>query len=187
MEDRRKLINKIIIIVFLVMLIIGFTVPTLLDLGNEQNQPAAQQICQADANCYLTCDDKPAAVICLQNLCQRNSCIEPDVYIYNTTPMVFNLGIEISGEKLELSNLTNSQNFFVKFEENKVSVFTSGLLLKDILEKAKISLTAQCITTNQSYCSNVQNKLQMQVNGTVSYSYGNYVPQNGDSVEIVYS
>lgn len=189
-EERRILIRKIVIITFLVMVVIGFTVPGILDFGDEQ-QYVPPRMCQNDADCYLECEELPVAALCSQNLCAQNSCEEKAFYPYNATPVAFTLGVKINGKSLNLANRSNAQDFFVKFsgtaENEPVAVYASNLALKDILEKARVQMSGLCVITNQSYCTNDKEQLQLFVNGNASYSYGEYVPQEGDKVEVVYS
>ncbi|MFH0701862.1 MAG: hypothetical protein V2A62_05515 [Candidatus Woesearchaeota archaeon] len=186
-EERSILIRKIVIIVFLVMLIIGFTVPSLLDMGGEQNKINEPRICKNDAECYLLCEDKPVAVLCSQNLCVQNGCEESSLYAYNTTPVTFSLAINIKGEEQDLINRTNSQDMFVKFNSQQVQMYSSGMSLKQVLEKANILLNSQCLTLNQTYCTTTEKELKLLVNKNVTYTYENYVPQEGDKIELIYS
>lgn len=189
-EERRILIRKIVIITFLVMVVIGFTVPGILDFGDEQ-QYVPPRMCQNDADCYLECDGQPVAALCSQNLCAQNSCKEQAFYPYNTTPLLFTLGVKINDKTLNLANRSNANDFFVKFSgmpgEEQVSVYASNLALKEVLEKARVQMSGLCVITNQSYCTNEKEQLQMFVNGNASYSFGEYVPQEGDKVEVLYS
>ncbi len=193
-EERRILIRKIVIITFLVMIVIGFTVPGILDFGDEQ-QYVPPRMCQNDADCYLECDGQPVATLCSQNLCSQNSCEEKAFYLYNATPLLFTLGVKINGKTLNLANRSNANDFFVKFSEmpgtgqkvEQAAVYASNLALKEVLEKARVQMSGLCVITNQSYCTNEKEQLQMFVNGNASYSFGEYVPQAGDKVEVVYS
>lgn len=182
-EDMRRLIHKIIIIVFLVLIVIGFTVPTLLDEDSSTNK-AQPRLCKTDADCYLMCNEVPIEVLCSQNLCWQNSCEEESPYPFNHTPTTFRLDIKINEESL--TPKADSANLFVKAEGEKISVYAQGLSLDFIVEKFGIMLNGNCITTNQSYCNNEIHKLGMKVNGIDAYAFGNYVPQEGELVEIGY-
>ncbi|MEK6938698.1 MAG: hypothetical protein AABX04_06660 [Nanoarchaeota archaeon] len=187
-EERSILIRKIVIIVFLVMLIIGFTVPSLLDLEGEQNKINEPRICKNDAECYLMCgDNKPVAVLCSRNLCVQNGCEESSLYAFNVTPITFSLAINIDGEEQDLINRTNGQDMFVKFNGPSVQMYSPEISLKQVLEKANILLNSQCLTLNQTYCTNTEKELKLLVNGNITYTYENYVPQEGDKVELRYS
>ncbi|MEK6846500.1 MAG: hypothetical protein AABY26_07095, partial [Nanoarchaeota archaeon] len=98
---------------------------------------------------------------------------------------------KINGKTINLANRSNANDFFVKFSgtagSEQVFVYAPNLALKDILEKAKVQMSGLCIITNQSYCTNEKEQLQLFVNGNASYSFGEYVPQDGDKVEVVYS
>ncbi|MEK6899770.1 MAG: hypothetical protein AABX05_01470, partial [Nanoarchaeota archaeon] len=106
---------------------------------------------------------------------------EAKIYEYNPVPITFTLDIK----NVSLNNLGDLQAVFVKFENDKVLLYTSGLDLSQILEKAKIAFDTQCLTLEQKqYCGE---KIKMAVNGENSTIYGNYVPKEGDVVEIEYS
>ncbi len=179
MAASEKLFSKVIIIVFLVMLVLGFVVPGV--LNNTSSDPGTEpRMCAADADCYLLCDDQPVNVLCLQNLCLVNSCEEKSYYEYRQNPVSFTLNIK----NVTLEKQSNERNLFVKFKGNEVQVFTSKLSLYHILEKAKFILDTQCLTFDKKqYCGS---DLRMNVNGNVSTAYGNYIPQDGDVIEIEY-
>ncbi len=186
-EEHKMLVKKIVIIAFLVMLVIGFTVPAFLDWGNNGQVPTTiQKNCQSDSECYLMCDDVPVSVLCYQNLCWQNSCEEFALYPFNQTPVSFLLDVRVNGKSVELTNSSSPQDFFVKLDGNKVSMY-SQLALRQILEKFKIKLEGGCLITNQSYCNGKGGNLSMTVNNEASYSYGDYVPQENDVIKIGYS
>jgi hypothetical protein len=184
-EDLRRLINKIIIVVFLVLLVIGFTVPTLLN-NDSSSQKVPQRVCQSDADCYLMCEDKPVQVLCSQNLCWQNSCEEGSSYQFNSTPNIFRLSIDISGEKINLASKANPGDIFVKYDSGNMNVFARGLSLDNILEKFGIRLNSNCITINESYCNSDGHKLEMLVYGEPAYVLGGYVPNGEELIEIRY-
>ncbi|MBI4979926.1 hypothetical protein HZC30_00035 [Candidatus Woesearchaeota archaeon] len=186
-QEQKILAKKIVIIAFLVMLVIGFTVPAFLDWGNGGQTPTTQQRnCQVDSDCYLMCEDIPVSVLCYQNLCWQNSCEEFALYPYNQTPVSFSLEVEINKAQVNLANLSNPMDFFVKLDGNKVSMY-SQLALRQVLEKFKAKLEGGCLITNQSYCNGKDGNLSMNVNGEEAYSYGDYVPQEKDVIKIGYS
>jgi hypothetical protein len=186
-EEQKMLVKKVVIIAFLVMLIIGFTVPAFMDFGNNGQAPTTiQKNCQADSDCYLMCDDIPVSVLCYQNLCWQNACEEFALYPFNQTPISFSLEVSINGKSVDFINSSNPQDFFVKLDGNKVSMY-SELALRQVLEKFKVKLEGGCLTTNQSYCNGKGGNLSMTVNGEEAYSYGDYVPQEKDVIKVVYS
>ena len=67
----KKLFSKILLILFLLMIVLGFTLPGFLEF-DEETQYIEPRICQNDADCYLMCEDIPVEVLCSQNLCQKN-------------------------------------------------------------------------------------------------------------------
>lgn len=182
MAKIEKLLSKVVMIVFLVLLILGFTIPGVINFSNPESAVKAEpRLCSSDADCYLICDNEPVAILCSQNLCLQNSCEEDSYYRYNTNPITFTLNIQ----NVSLEERSNSRDFVVKFNGNEVQLFTSRLVLYQILEKAGITLDAQCLTFDrEKYCGD---KMEMIVNGENSTLYGNYVPEEGDVVEMRYS
>lgn len=189
MREKEKKTGKWVVIVFLVMLVIGFTVPGFLNFGDEGQQYIEPRICQTDADCYLMCEDKPVEVLCSQNLCQQNSCTEKTHLSFNETPKNVQLAIEISGQKLNVANRSNSADMFVKIGgQDDLQVFSQNLPLSTILEKFKLKLDAQCLNTmDNQYCQNQGKKLEVFVNDKPSFAFGNYLPEDGDKIKIVYS
>lgn len=179
MKKTEKLFSKVIIVVFLVMLVLGFVVPGI--LNNSSDSAAIEpKMCNTDADCYLFCEDQPVTVLCLQNLCLVNSCEEKSYYEYDQNPVSFTINIE----NVTLEERSNERDVFVKFSGNKVQSFTSKLSLYYILEKTNLILDTQCLTFDKKqHCSG---DLQMKVNGNESTAFGNYIPQEGDLIEIDY-
>lgn len=179
MAKTEKLFSKIIIIIFLVMLVLGFVVPAV--LNNSSPDPGAEpRMCTTDADCYLFCEDKPLNVLCLQNLCLTNSCEEKSYYEYSQDPVSFMINIK----NVTLEERSDEKDIFVTFKGNQVKSFSSKLPLYYILEKADIILDTQCLTFDKKqYCSS---DLLMTVNGATSTAFGNYIPQEGDVVELGY-
>ncbi len=167
------------IAVFLVMLVLGFVVPGILNSSSD-SAATEPRICNTDADCYLLCEDKPVNVLCLQNLCLVNSCEEKNYYEYVQSPVSFTVQIE----NVTLEERSSERDIFVKFAGNKAQAFTSKLPLYYILEKAALVLDTQCLTFDKKqYCSS---DLHMKVNGNESTAFGNYIPQEGDLIEIDY-
>lgn len=180
MAKTERLFSKIVIIVFLVMLVLGFVVPSILNNTSSDTAGVEPRICTTDADCYLLCGDEPVNVLCLQNLCAVNSCEEKNYYQYEPEPTSFIINIK----NVTLSDRSSDRNTFILFEGNVVQSFNSRLSLYLILEKANIILDTQCLTFDKKqHCSN---DLNMTVNGTSSTAFGNYVPQEGDVIEIGY-
>ena len=179
MKKTEKLFSKVVIILFLVMLVLGFVVPGIL---NNSSDPAVveSRMCNTDADCYLLCEDQPVNVLCLQNLCLVNSCEEKSYYEYDPNPISFTVNIE----NVTLEERSSEKDIFVKYKGNGVQVFTSKLPLYYILEKTNLILDTQCLTFDKKqYCSS---DLHMTVNETDSTAFGNYIPQQGDVIEIEY-
>lgn len=164
--------SKILMLALLVMIVLGFTVPGFLEL-DEGSESAEQRVCQADADCYLMCDDVPVKVLCSRNLCLQNSCSEESYYPYQDPGITFKLVVKNETDELDLVGLSDSKNIFVKFSGEKVKLFSSGLSLGHVLEKAGLV---------------IDSKLgEVFVNNEKSYEYADYVPEEGDKVEVVYS
>ncbi len=186
-QERKVLLRKVVMIAFLVMIVVGFTVPSLLDDGSDDRNVYEPRVCRYDSDCYLMCEDKPLIALCSQNLCQQNGCEELSGYAYNSTPVVFDLVVQINGVEQNLVNRSSSLDSFVKFSPHQVQVYSSGVPLRVILEKVNIYLNSQCVTVDQAYCNDPEKELKMAVNGEMVYSYEYYVPQEGDKINIAYS
>lgn len=203
MPKIEKLFSKIVMIIFLVLLILGFTVPGFINnQGNSGNQPAAaaeQRLCKSDADCYLTCENQPVPIICLQNLCQQNECGDSYFAYEPENPVTFKLEVIIDSfpeKKVSLIDRTNSQNFFVKFMENDlVQMYSPRLSLNAVLDKAqmvlannclKIDAAAYCSNTGSNAGSNTDNYLTVLVNGEEAADPGIYIPNEGDEIIIKY-
>jgi len=169
-QKRKELLRKIVLLTVLIMIAVGFTIPAALQLGGEESSFAEPRICQNDAECYLMCNDLPVKVLCSANLCQQNSCTEQSYYAFNSTPVNFKLAVEQSGKKINLDNRTNAQDIFIKFNGDNVQVFSSRIILKQILEKVGFT----------------NNDFTLTVNGEQSYSYENYLPEEGNVLKVVY-
>ena len=170
-KKKKEQLIKTITVSFLLLVTLGFMVPGFLDLGEDNHQYIEPRICQSDSDCYLMCGDdntEPVEVYCSENLCQHNFCDEYVVFPYQTEPITFILEID----DLNLNNLSKSQDLFVKFSNNQVQVFTTGLSLDRILEKL-------------NYDFNIQ--MELDINGEGSDYYGSYVPAENDDVKISFS
>ena len=184
MAEKSRLGYQIFMIAFLLMIIIGFTLPGILD-KQDAAVTAEQRVCQTDAECYLMCDGTPVSVLCSQNLCQQNSCEEQSLYPFQETPVTFTFKIDIP--RVTLQNRTSSSDLFILFSGNTVRAYSS-LSLGIMLEKFQMQLLGTCLKADgQQYCSNEQKELIMTVNGESSYQYEQYVPQEGDVIIITYS
>jgi len=167
-QQQKQLLSKILLLALIIMIVIGFTLPTFLN-NEPQTQQAKRRICQTDSDCYLMCGEEknqPVSVICTENLCQQNSCEEWTPYPYQAEPVTFELKIE----NLSLKNSSQAKDLFVKFEGSQVKVFTAGLSLERILEKLDYTFVGE--------------QLELNINGDISSYYGGYVPQQDDKIEI---
>ena len=182
-----KLFSKVMVIFFLVLLILGFTVPGFINSSNGvvQNQ-VEPRLCQTDADCYLTCDEQPVPVICLQNLCQQNECGYA-YFEYEQNPLTFQLEVILNNEKISLENRTTQGNFFVKFENNMVKMYSQRLSLNAVLSKVGLLLDSNCLLVDGNrYCADEDNFLSVLIKGNETADVGNYIPQEGDKIEIGY-
>ena len=164
MAKDKKLLSKIMLIFFMLMIAAGFTIPVL-DFGNEQ-QVVEPRICQADADCYLICEDNPVKVLCSQNLCQQNACTESSYYPFKESPISFKLRVENTPTVL----FTTLDDVFVIYDGVNAQFYSTGMSLGNLFERM--------VLINQEY--------EMFVNGEQSYSFANYVPEEGDEIRVVY-
>jgi len=192
MKKRKKTnFYKILMYAILIMVAVGFTIPGFLDWDEEQQTPQLR-ICQSDADCYLMCNEQPLAVLCHQNICQQNSCQEESLFPYRASPLLTTqLEISINGRKLNLKEQfekLNLNNFFIQFQEDSFTAFTSNLTLSQVLDKLRIKLDAQCLTIEQeNHCQNKKHQLNIFINDESSYSYEDYKIKNNDQIKITYS
>ena len=189
-KKRKNLFSKVVMILFMVMIVLGFTIPGFLQ-GNEGSQDSyateEPRVCQTDAECYLDCGAEPVAVLCYQNLCQRNSCEGADYYPFTAAPTTFTLSIMLHDEEVVLENYANTQDMFVKFSGNAVESRTSGIALRHVLDKLNMAINAHCIqATGQHLCTGETGELKLLLNGEISYAAENLIPHEGDVIEIVF-
>ena len=185
-----KLFSKVFMILFLVMLVLGFTIPGFINSGNNvdnsQISGVEPRLCTTDSDSYLMCDDKPTASLCFKNLCQQNDCNEYSLYPYQNSPLTFDLKVEVNGEKINLQESYDSKNFYVFFNGDIVSTF-SNLNLQQILEKSRVILSDTCLIISQtSYCNDADNKIKVIVNNNQTLAGSFYKPKEGDMIEVGY-
>ncbi|HLD00861.1 MAG TPA: hypothetical protein VJC39_03895 [Candidatus Nanoarchaeia archaeon] len=186
---KTKFFSKIILILFLIMIVLGFVIPGFINSSPIQsglNLPEPR-LCQSDADCYLSCDDSPVSVLCSNNLCLQNSCEEQSYYLYNLNPLTFSLAVEAEGTVLDLASRANTNDYFIQFSGMQVKVFTDGLFLNHILEKVNLKLAGACLSVdNTQYCNGDQGQLKLTINGEDSAQLGDYLPKEGDKLELKY-
>ncbi len=192
MSKKDDFLRKMGVITFLILLVLGFTVPGIVSIFQEdttKTTPLAEpRLCQTDAECFLTCDGKPINVLCLNNICQQNECNTFSLFSFKEEPLHFSLKVSVDATPIILENRTQSSNFFVQFAKDEVNVFTRGLYLLNILEKVRIGLDGNCLYMDDfSYCSSTVKKVKVNINGNVTSSYLDYIPKEGDMIEIVYN
>ena len=170
---------------FLVMIVLGFTVPGFIQNNNSVAEYVEPRLCQTDSDCYLTCFGEPQAVLCLQNLCLRNSCTEIEYYPLQQQLLTFTLEVNIEGAQQQLTG--NSQDIFITLADNQVSLFSPGLNLNHILDKVSMAMNTQCIqVSGTNYCSDGEKRLTLTINGADSQQFTGYIPKQNDVVEIEY-
>lgn len=173
-------------IAFLIMVVLGFSVP-LFNLGSD-SQPVQVQprLCQSDADCYLTCGQIVLTILCSQNLCMQNSCNELGLFPYVQQPTSFALEVLINGQEIPLEN-KNANDVFARFSGDMVEAH-AALPLSAIVEKAGMVMQNQCIiASGTQYCNGVNAMLNVTVNGQNTYLFGQYMPKEGDEIIITYS
>src|SRR3989338_6238870 len=121
-QKKQQRFRQIAMIIFLVLIVLGFTITGFLNPPDSVVQIAEPRLCHTDVDCYLFCDETPKEVLCSQNLCQQNSCEEASYYAFKETPLQFSLMVELENETLSLQNRSSSQNLFVTFNDPTVSL-----------------------------------------------------------------
>ncbi len=188
MAKVEKLFSKIVVIVFLVLIILGFMIPGFL----HNNQPVENtyvepRLCQSDADCYLTCNDTPVAVLCSQNLCVQNACDEYSLYEHGVGS-TFTLDVVVEGVSIDIASRAVDSNIFVTFNDGQVQTHSPTLALRHVLDKVGIQMNSQCILVDAvHHCSDGEKQLQLLVNGEESFAAENFIPSDGDVVKVVYS
>lgn len=175
---RRKKENrfsKVVMLVILVMVTIGFTLPGFLEFGDEGGEVVGEveeRVCQRDEDCYLMCDGSVVAVLCYQNMCKQNACFEESFYPFVEEPLTFELEMVVDGSEVDLEEKSNDKDVFVTFIGGEIQLFSSNLRLKHVLEKAGFVLGAEGV--------------EVWVNGEQHYAYGEYRPKEGDKIKVIY-
>ena len=127
MAKNKDFLKKVVVLTFLGLIVLGFTVPGFINPTEEEtssyNEP---RLCKNDAECYLLCDDVPEKVICLENLCQQNGCKDYNAFPFQDNPINFDLLISLNGETISLDERSNSVDLFVKFDNKSINVYLSS-------------------------------------------------------------
>jgi hypothetical protein len=187
MAKNKKRFSQVIMIVFLALIVIGFTIPGF--LNSPDNTPidyTEPRLCQVDSDCYLICDDSPVAVLCTGNLCQQNRCDEFSYFEYKNEPISFSLEVVLDTDKVKLADRINEKEIFVKYDE-KVNLFARGLTMNHVLEKFNMAINAECLTVADLVsCNNEESFFSFIVNRNESFQYGDYIPKDGDDISLFY-
>ncbi len=189
--EKRK---KLYIIIFLVLLVIGFVFPGVFFFaGSDQNQVQIiePRLCTADADCWLTCDGKPEAAFCFQNLCIKNACEElSSIGELSSAGGSMELDIILNDKPLDLSQQKYlRKSDFVRLEEDgKVHFYATGIALAHLLDTLGMAFTDQCLVldTKESFCIDNIRTFNMTVNGEPNYYFGSYVLNEGDEIVLIY-
>jgi len=189
MSKSKKMDGKQIgMLIFLILVVVGFTAPIFINnLEPTTTISAEPRPCITDTDCSLICTDEPVAILCSNNLCAQNTCNERNYYPYNQTFTSFTLNIKLNNTLINPILLANKQDFFIIFEKNQVKTFSPLINLAQILEKINTKLDSQCLTINNTaHCIINNHKLQLNINNKQSYQF-DYIPQNNDQIEIIYT
>jgi hypothetical protein len=183
MAKSNKLFSKVVMYVFLVLIVLGFTVPGFLNSGDTGSYNAPEpRLCRSDADCYLLCD-QPRQVLCSMNLCVQNSCEESVYFPYNEEGFPIELNVIIEGSPVNLT--WKDEDIFVSYDSH-LQVH-SNLPLQQILEKAGVIYGNSCVlVAGNQYCEGL-GSLRLYVNSEESFLYERYVPKSGDRIELSYS
>ena len=188
-EANKKLFSKIVLIFFLLMIVVGFSVPTFL-FGNNGNTPppgTEPRLCQSDADCYLLCDVKPVSILCTQNLCHQNTCDQFSYYEFKEQPTTFSLEVLVNTEKINLGRREPPRTLFIKVNNDTIQMFSSQMTLNQVLEKLVLSLDNQCLSVGSlSYCTTADHFLSLSINSNESFAFDRYVPQENDRIILSY-
>ena len=189
MKKRNESLRKAGMLVFLIMIVIGFSVPLLLSPIDQSTPTVVEpRVCQHDADCYITCGSDAISTLCYQNLCVQNSCDELSPFPYQNEPQSIILTVVINKQKIPLAAQASTSNIFIQFEGDTVKLFSDRLSLAQILEKVGLTTRYPClISSGTSYCVDDNHKLQFWVNGLESYQYESYLPKADDIIKIEYS
>lgn len=172
----KESVKHLLIIVILVFIIIGFTLPGI--LYNSEEKAIEKRFCSNDIDCGLLCE-KPRAVPCLNNFCLINSCSEQnpfgEIYSQNKT---FVFKITLKGETINLSSPPNK--IFVKTNGQKITLY-SDLPLSYLFQAFGLNYYQECLSLgNQTFCD-----LVSSVNNQTQPLDLNYVPLENDLIEII--
>lgn len=174
-----KRISQVGMIFFLLLIVAGFSIPGFID--SEKPIQYEPRICKVDNDCTLLCDNEQLLVMCLQNLCQQDTCKQESFYPFIEKPIQFKLDLQINNTKINLNERSNSGNTFVSFNNQQVFLFTKDLSLNNILEKVNILIENSCvIIDNKKICS--ENPYIIQVNNINKTEI--YYPKQDDIIKI---
>ena len=165
MAKDKKLFSKILLILLMVMIAAGFTIP-MLDF-EDQVYAVEPRICQLDSDCYLICEDAPLKIFCSQNMCTQNDCNENPYYPFYDQPIEFQFKIIDSPETLLLSY----DDIFINFNKEKVKFFSHGMSLGQLYERIGLK--------DLNY--------KLYINGEERFVGVDYVPEDSDEILVDYS
>jgi len=186
--------KKLSVIFLLVLLVLGFTLPGIFFfVGDDSSDyPGADdnlRVCSGDSDCTLVCDNSEQVVLCYRNTCQQNTCDGVSYIEYGSAETKVSLDITAGNETLDLSKHTSlfSDDLYVTFEDNQVVTHAEGLTLNHILDKLSMGLTTSCLIVGQNGLCEPNGELNLIINGQTNDPYGEYVVQDGDELEIIFT
>ncbi len=187
--------QKVAVIVFLVFLVLGFTVPGIFFVVQDEepllSQPQPQLVlCRSDADCTLTCAEQAVPVLCYRNTCQQARCddVSP-VGSYGSAEHTVTLRLEVGNQTIAVADRfreTSNQSYITKTADGQLTTHAT-LTLAQVLDKLQIGLNGDCLFLDgKAYCRD-QGDLTLLINGQANAPYADYVVQDGDDLLITYT
>lgn len=188
--------QKVAVIVFLVFLILGFVVPGIFFVIRDEepsssSQPATLRLCNADADCALTCGEQALPVLCYRNTCQQARCedVSP-VGSYGSAENKVTLRLEVGNQTIAVTDRfreTSNQSYVTLGADDRFITHASAFTLAHLLDKLRVGLNTDCLFLDgKAYCRDKGN-LTLLINGQVNAPYAGYVVQDGDDLLIKYT
>lgn len=187
--------QKVAVIVFLVFLVLGFTVPGIFFVvQDEEPLPSPPQpqlvLCRSDADCTLTCAEQAVPVLCYRNTCQQARCddVSP-VGSYGSAEHTVTLRLEVGNQTIAIADRfreTSNQSYITKTAAGQLTTHAT-LTLAHVLDKLQIGLNGDCLFLDgKAYCRD-KGDLTLLINGQANAPYADYVVQDGDDLLIKYT
>lgn len=188
--------QKVAVIVFLVFLVLGFTVPGIFFVvQDEEPLPSPSQpqlvLCRSDADCTLTCAEQAVPVLCYRNTCQQARCddVSP-VGSYGSAEHTVTLRLEVGNQTIAVGDRfreTSNQSYVTLGDDGGFITHASALTLAHLLDKLQMGLNTDCLFLDgKAYCRD-KGELTLLINGQANAPYADYVVQDGDDLLIKYT